>query len=149
MRGPGPARRRALAVAVAALLGAGCRTPAVARLRVDPPPARPGAEPGAGALSVERALREVSVEERLACRESAGPVVLTCSPGDVGTRTAQVTVELLRAGAGYEVSLTESVLPPLGRPEGLCALQRRIARAIDAEAGMPVTRIDPRSRCQE
>lgn len=139
-----PARRAALAAALIAL--AGCRGTAGAVIRVDPPPAEPGAVTDAQRFRIARAIRDVAALDRMECREGSGPSLLSCFPADVGTRSAQVTIQLERSGSGYEVSLVESFLA-LGGPKALCAMQARLARGIDAELGIPSARLDPRGRC--
>ncbi|ACG72608.1 conserved hypothetical protein [Anaeromyxobacter sp. K] len=138
--------RLRLAAIAAALALSACRTTAGAVLRVDPPPSEPGAVADAQQYRIARAIRDVVATDRMECREGSGPVLLSCFPADVGTRSAQVTIQLERSGSGYQVSLVESFLA-LGGPKALCAVQDRLIRGIDAELGVPSAKPDARGRC--
>lgn len=143
-------RPRAAALALAAGAALACATGAGAGpstlLRVDAPGSPAGAEADAQELRIARGVREVGRDERLVCVPAGGALVLVCSPADVGTRTAQVRVTLRRAGRGYEVD-AEGPFVRKGDP-ALCSLQRRLARAIDAEVGFPAARLHGGSGCQ-
>jgi hypothetical protein len=135
-----------------ALALSACATSATpALLRVDPPPPAPGAVADASEQRIARAVHDAVAADRFQCRPGAGaPDLLTCSPVDVGSRSVQATVHLERAASGYRVRIEEGALPGFhGDPAAVCALQRRIARAIDAELGVPSARPDPRGRCPE
>ncbi|HTN54493.1 MAG TPA: hypothetical protein VML50_18940 [Anaeromyxobacter sp.] len=133
--------------AVVGLLGlAACASGGTGLLRVDALPSEgPFGEPPADRLV--RAIQLVAGTERLVCRPGTGGDLLTCSPADLGTRTAQATIHLEPSGSGYRVRLEETSVPFLRDTAGLCALQRRIAQAIDLELGVPSAHPDPRGVC--
>jgi hypothetical protein len=136
-------------VLTAALVLAGCATSGgPALLRVDPPPAGNAVADGSE-LRIAQAIRDTAADERLACRPgSGGAVLLTCSPADIGSRAAQATIHLERAGTGYRVRIEEAAVPGFhADPAALCSLQKRLQRAIDAALGVPSTHPDPQGRC--
>jgi hypothetical protein len=131
----------ALAVALAACPTAGPR-PVV---RVDAPATAPGAPADAQALRIARAVRSVAGEERLACVDAGGAVLLSCTPADTGSRSVQVRLTVRRAGTGVEV-IADAPFARAGDPD-VCRLAQRLARSIDAELGMPAARVHPGSGC--
>lgn len=146
-----PASPRLAAAALAlALACAGPVSSARPLVRVDRPPApdRPpaaaAAEDAAESLRVADAVRAVAAQERMVCHEG-GAELLSCAPGDVGSRTAQVTLVLVRTPGGYEVRARG---PFAGRP-GVCALQGRLVAAVEAALGGRSAHPDPRSGCAE
>ncbi|BDG01738.1 hypothetical protein [Anaeromyxobacter oryzae] len=137
---------RLAVLAITAALALACRTAEPrALVRVDAPPAEPGAPADAQALRVERAVRSVADEERLVCLEGGGAVLLTCSPADVGSRSVQVRLTVQRAGSGIEV-IGDAPFAHPGDPD-VCRLASRLVRAVDAELGVPSARVHPGSGC--
>jgi hypothetical protein len=135
----------AVAAAVAATLPACRSTEPRPLVRVDAPGGDAGGAAVAAALRIARAVRAVAEEERLACVEGSGPVVITCSPGDVGSRSVQVRLTVRRAGSGVEV-LADAPFAGAGDPE-VCRLAARLVRAIDAELGPRSARVHGASGC--
>jgi hypothetical protein len=114
---------------------------------MDPPPAAGLAEAAAQQLGIERAVIAVAELERLACRPfSSGPNILSCRAIDVNSRSAALTLVLHRAGSGYEVSIEQAFALP-GSAGAVCAVERRLAGAIDSELGLPIAKADTRSTC--
>lgn len=156
MSRPPPARPETMlrpALAALALALAACGGPAATSrplLRIDRPG---GGASGAAALAaadaaldlrVADAVRAVAAQERMVCHEGTAEL-LTCSPADVGSRTANVTLVVVRTTLGHDVVARG---PFAGRP-GVCALQGRLAAAVRAALGPAAAHPHPRSGCPE
>ncbi|MGC3997223.1 MAG: hypothetical protein QM767_06800 [Anaeromyxobacter sp.] len=138
--------RLAPALSVALALAGCASTKPVGRLRVDPAPAADAA----GLTDVEqrlvRAVSSVGAERGLFCRPFGGSVLLSCTAAAVSNLSATLEIELVRAGTGYEVSVDQAILLA-GRDSPICAVEKRLADAIDAELGSPRAHTDVHSTC--
>ena len=93
-----------------------------------------------------QAVEDAAYAEGLVCQPGPGVAMLHCSAGTVGNRSRGITLDLLRSGTGYEVSVDQPVRLP-GTTSPVCSIQARLLDRIEGELQAPVARIDARSDC--
>lgn len=135
-------------IAALLLAGASCASTSSPHglLRVD----LPGPVTGPGSpqeLQLAQAVRDAAGAEGLVCQPGGGAALLRCTAAAVGNQSHAITIGLVQAGTGYQISIGQGFhLPGSGSP--VCTVQRRVLDRIEGELQAPVVRVDNRSDCK-